>query len=101
MSATPRILAMAGSTRSDSFNKRLVRNAARGAEAAGAEVAVIDLRDFPMPIFDQDLERDHGPPEHATRLKRMMIEHDGFLIASPEYNSSISAVLKNAVDWAS
>ena len=101
MSATCRILALAGSTRKDSYNKRLVRVAARAAEAAGAEVGAIDLRDFPLPLFDEDLERDEGPPETATRLKSLMVGHDGFLIASPEYNSSISAVLKNAIDWAS
>jgi chromate reductase, NAD(P)H dehydrogenase (quinone) len=101
MSTTPRILALAGSTRRDSFNKRLVRIAARGAEAAGAEVTIIDLRDFPLPLFDEDLEREQGPPEAATRLKRLLVGHDGLLIASPEYNSSITAVLKNALDWAS
>ena len=100
MSTKPRILAFAGSTRTDSYNKRMVRIAAGAAEAAGAEVRVIDLRDFPLPLFDEDLERA-GTPEAATRLKALMVEHDGFLIASPEYNSSITAVLKNAIDWAS
>ena len=61
---------------------------------------MIDLRDFPLPLFDEDLERARTP-EAATRLKAMMVEHHGFLIASPEYNSSITAVLKNAIDWAS
>jgi chromate reductase, NAD(P)H dehydrogenase (quinone) len=96
-----RILALAGSTRRDSFNKKLVRIAAGGAQAAGADVRVIDLRDFPLPLFDEDLEREQGPPEHARRLKALLVESDGLLIASPEYNSSISAVLKNAIDWAS
>ena len=101
MSATPRILALAGSTRKDSYNKRLVRIAARGAQDAGAEISLIDLRDFPLPLFDEDLEREEGAPVAATRLKGLMVGHDGFLISSPEYNSSISAVLKNAIDWAS
>ncbi|HEX8203130.1 MAG TPA: NAD(P)H-dependent oxidoreductase [Isosphaeraceae bacterium] len=101
MSTTPRILALAGSTRRDSFNKRLARIAARGAEAAGAEVTVLDLRDVPLPLFDEDLEREQGPPEPATRLKALLVGHDGLLVASPEYNSSITAVLKNAIDWAS
>jgi chromate reductase, NAD(P)H dehydrogenase (quinone) len=101
MSAKPRILAFAGSTRSASYNKRLVAIAARAAETAGAEVRVIDLRDFALPLFDEDLESESGPPEAATRLKTLMVEHDGFLISSPEYNSSVSAVLKNAIDWAS
>jgi chromate reductase, NAD(P)H dehydrogenase (quinone) len=101
MSKAPRILAMAGSTRKDSFNKRLVRIAAGGAAAAGAEVTVIDLRDFALPLFDEDLERDEGTPETAARLKALMVGHDGLVIASPEYNSSFSGVLKNAIDWAS
>lgn len=98
---TPRILAFAGSARRDSYNKRLVNVAARGAEQAGAEVTVIDLKDFPLPLFDEDLEREHGMPENATKLKTLFIEHDGFLISSPEYNSSISPLLKNTIDWVS
>ncbi len=94
----PRILAFAGSLRRDSFNKKLVSIAAHGAREAGAEVTLIDLKDFPLPLFDQELE---ALPEAATRLKRLFIDHDGLLIASPEYNSSITAVLKNAIDWVS
>jgi chromate reductase, NAD(P)H dehydrogenase (quinone) len=97
----PRILAFAGSLRRDSFNKKLVSIAAHGAREAGAEVMLIDLKDFPLPLFDQDLEAAQGPPEAATRLKRLFIDHDGLLIASPEYNSSFPAVLKNAIDWVS
>ncbi len=96
-----KILAFAGSTRAESFNKKLVAIAAEGARAAGAKVTVIDLRDFPMPIFDQDDEAANGKPEFARSLKALMTEHDGFLIACPEYNSSITAVLKNAIDWVS
>lgn len=96
-----KILAFAGSTRKDSYNKKLVKVAAKGAEEAGAEVTYIDLADFPMPLFDEDLEAEQGPPEHARRLKELMIASDGFLIASPEYNGAYSAVLKNAIDWAS
>jgi len=101
MNRAPSILALAGSTREDSFNKRLVRIAAQGAREAGAEVSVIDLRDFPLPLFDEDLEAESGKPENAKQLKRLMIESDGLLIASPEYNSSITGVLKNAIDWVS
>ncbi len=101
MSDKPRILAFAGSTRKESYNKKLVAQAAKGARDAGAEVTIIDLKDFPLPLFDQDFEAAQGPPEAATRLKRLMIDHDGFLISAPEYNSSITAVLKNALDWAS
>src|SRR5271167_1654777 len=97
----PRILAFAGSLRRDSFNKKLVSIAAHGAREAGAEVTLIDLKDFPLPLFDQDLEAAQEPPEAATKLKRLFIDHDGLLIASPEYNSSITAVLKNAIDWVS
>ena len=96
-----RILAFAGSLRKASFNKTLVKIAAEGARQAGAEVTYVDLHDYPMPLFAQDEEAEHGKTDAAKRLKQLMIEHDGFLIASPEYNSSITGVLKNAIDWAS
>jgi chromate reductase, NAD(P)H dehydrogenase (quinone) len=96
-----RILALAGSTRTDSYNKRLMRIAAAGAQGAGAEVTVIDLRDFGLPVFDEDLEKQHGMPAAGQRLKALFRDHDGLLIASPEYNSSITAVLKNSIDWVS
>lgn len=98
---TPKILAFAGSTRTDSYNKKLVKIAAAGAQAAGADVTYIDLRDFPLPIFDEDLEAQEGLPENGRKLKDLMIAHQGLLIAAPEYNSSITAVLKNAIDWVS
>jgi chromate reductase, NAD(P)H dehydrogenase (quinone) len=97
----PRILAFAGSTRRESFNKKLVAIAAHGAREAGAEVTLIDLKDFPLPLFDQDLEAEQGMPENGKKLKKLFIDHDGLLIASPEYNSSFPAVLKNAIDWVS
>jgi NAD(P)H-dependent FMN reductase len=97
----PTILAFAGSTRQGSWNKRLVRIAARSAEQAGAAVTLIDLRDFPMPLYDGDDEAAHGIPEPAKQLKQQFIAHDGLLISAPEYNSSITAVLKNAIDWIS
>ena len=71
------------------------------AREAGGEVTLIDLKDFPLPLFDQDLEAEQGMPENGTRLKKLFIDHDGLLIASPEYNSSFPAVLKNAIDWVS
>jgi NAD(P)H-dependent FMN reductase len=98
---TPRFLAFAGSTRRESFNKKLVQNATKGARAAGAEVTLLDLKDFPLPLFDQDLEAERGMPDHGAKLKQLFIDHDGLLIASPEYNSSITAVLKNVIDWVS
>jgi len=99
--STPKILAFAGSTREGSFNKKLAKIAAEGAKSAGADVTFIDLRDYPLPLYDQDLEDREGFPENARKLKDLFIESDGFLIASPEYNSSLSGVLKNAIDWVS
>jgi chromate reductase, NAD(P)H dehydrogenase (quinone) len=99
--STARILAFAGSTRKASFNKLLVAAAVKSAKAAGAKVTLIDLKDFPLPLFDEDYETEYGMPENAARLKKLFIEHNALLIASPEYNSSISAVLKNAIDWIS
>ena len=99
--STAKILAFAGSTRAGSYNKKLVKIAADGARQAGAEVALIDLRDFPMPLFDGDLEEASGLPEHARRLKELMISHHALLLSTPEYNGSITGVLKNAIDWVS
>ncbi|MGE5656999.1 MAG: NADPH-dependent FMN reductase [Actinomycetota bacterium] len=101
MTNSPKILAFAGSTREASYNKMMVKIAAAGASAVGAEVTYIDLRELPLPLFDEDLEAKEGLPENARKLKDLMFEHQGFLIASPEYNSSYSGVLKNAIDWAS
>lgn len=101
MACVPKILAFAGSTRTASFNKQLIKLGVRGAEAAGAQVTLVDLRDFKLPLYDGDDEAQHGLPEGALRWKELMKAHDGLLISSPEYNSSISGVLKNAIDWAS
>ena len=101
MAEKVRILAFAGSTRRDSWNKKLIRVAVRGAEAAGAEVALVDLADYSMPLYDGDLENKQGIPDNGTKLKRLMLDHQGLLLACPEYNSSISGVLKNTIDWAS
>ncbi len=101
MTTRPRILAFSGSLRQESLNHRLVRVAAAGAEAAGADVTVLELRELPLPVYDGDLEQREGLPENARTLKEIMKAHDGFLIASPENNSSVSAALKNAIDWAS
>ncbi len=97
----PKIVAFAGSTRAGSFNKQLVALAADAARAAGAEVTVVDLRELALPLFDQDLEDASGLPEGAKKFKALLRASDGFLIASPEYNSSVTAALKNAIDWAS
>ncbi len=97
----PKILAFAGSTRTSSWNKKLIGVAAESVRRGGGEATVIDLRDLPMPIYDGDLEVAAGLPANAKALKELMVQHDGFLIACPEYNSSISPVLKNAIDWVS
>ncbi|MEO6739451.1 MAG: NAD(P)H-dependent oxidoreductase [Chthoniobacteraceae bacterium] len=99
--STPRILAFGGSLRLDSYNQKLAAIAAQGAREAGAEVTLVSLRDFPMPVFDEDLEKASGMPEQAKRLKDLFRIHDGLIISAPEYNSSITAVLKNAIDWVS
>jgi len=97
----PRILAFCGSLRRDSYNHKLAAIAAEGAREAGAEVSLITLRDFPMPLFDQDFEDEFGKPHEARRLKELFLSHQGLIIASPEYNSGYSAALKNAIDWVS
>jgi chromate reductase len=96
-----KVLAFSGSLRAESFNQKLVKIAAEGAREAGAQVTVISLKDFPMPLFDQDIEDASGKPEKAKELKKLFLEHDALLIASPEYNSMITAALKNALDWVS
>jgi len=97
----PKILAIAGSYREHSYNKRVLAIAAEGARSAGGEVTVIDLRDFPMPVYDADMQENGAFEANALRLQDVMNEHDGFLIASPEYNGSIPGGLKNAIDWTS
>ena len=98
---TVRILAFAGSTRRESLNKKLVAFASEKASEQGADVTLIDLRDYTMPLHDGDLEHEGGPPESATRLFHLMKEHHGLLLSCPEYNSSITGVLKNTIDWVS
>ena len=101
MITNPKILALAGSTRRESFNKKLAKIVAAGAEAKGASVTFLDLADYPLPLYDGDLEANEGVPENAVKLMHLFHDAEGFLIASPEYNGSISAVLKNAIDWVS
>ena len=98
---SPTLLAFAGSARRDSFNARLARFAAREAEAAGARAVLLDLARYELPLYNGDLEAEAGLPPAAEALKALFLEHDGFLIASPEYNGSISPLLKNAIDWVS
>lgn len=95
------ILAFSGSLRRDSFNQKLVEHAAELARKRGASVKVITLRDYPMPIYNEDDEKATGIPENALKFRELLKSHQGFLIGCPEYNSSITAALKNAIDWAS
>jgi NAD(P)H-dependent FMN reductase len=101
MNQCPRILAFAGSARQQSLNKKLVQVAAQGARQAGAEVTFIDFKDYPLPIYDGDIEAGEGFPDNVRRLRQLMLDHQGFLIASPEYNGSVSPLLKNVIDWCS
>lgn len=99
--SAPKILAFSGSLRAESFNQKMVNIAAKGAREAGAEVTVISLRDYPLPLMDEDLEAASGLPENAKKLKELFKSHHGVLLASPEYNGSMTAALKNAIDWVS
>ena len=96
-----KILVLAGSARLDSVNRKLARQTVLALRDAGLEATLGDLRDFPMPIYDGDLETGQGIPPSAKALKELARQHDGFAIASPEYNGSFPALLKNALDWIS
>jgi NAD(P)H-dependent FMN reductase len=96
-----KILAFAGSARRDSWNRKLVRVAADAASKAGSEVMLIDLADYRLPLYDGDLEQAEGLPDNAIKLKNLFTAHDALLIAAPEYNSSITPLLKNTLDWVS
>lgn len=101
MATSPRVLVFAGAIREGSHNKQLARYAAAAARSAGAEVTFLDLREYPLPLYDGDLEASEGLPANARALKDLFLAHDALIIASPEYNSSITAVLKNTIDWIS
>jgi chromate reductase len=97
----PKILVFAGSIRTGSFNARLAANAARQLALMDADVTHISLVDYPMPLYDADLEARTGQPENAIRLKQLFMAHGGIFIASPEYNASVTPLLKNTLDWVS
>lgn len=101
MPVIPKILVLAGSVRTGAFSIRTANAAMKEIALQGAEVTRISLGDYPLPLIDQDLERELGVPENALKLARQIAAHDGFLIASPEYNASIPPLLKNAIDWVS
>ncbi|WP_111412173.1 NADPH-dependent FMN reductase [Billgrantia lactosivorans] len=97
----PRILVFAGSAREGSFNKRLARLAAERLDRLGGEATFIDLRDYPLPLYDGDLETREGLPASARSLQALLAEHQGLLLASPEYNGFITPLMKNTLDWLS
>lgn len=101
MATAPKILAFAGSARRDSWNKKLIRIAVEGARAAGAEVTLVDLAEYPMPLYDGDCEVADGVPPNGRALKEIFLAHQGLMLACPEYNSSITPLLKNTIDWVS
>jgi NAD(P)H-dependent FMN reductase len=94
-----RLLFFAGSAREASFNKKLALLGHHIAEANGIEAVFVDLKDYPMPIYNGDLEAAEGPPERASAFKALLGEYQGVFIASPEYNSSVTPLLKNTLDW--
>ena len=94
-----RLLCFAGSTRADSYNKKLARLAQHIASANGVEAVFVDLSDYPMPLYNGDLEAEDGPPRKAKEFKALLGEYQGVFISSPEYNSSVTPLLKNTLDW--
>jgi chromate reductase, NAD(P)H dehydrogenase (quinone) len=97
----PSILVLAGSTRAGSHNEKLAVLAARALEDAGGAVTKISLTDYPLPIYNADMEKADGLPEAAIRLKKQFLSHCGVFLVSPEYNAGVTPLLKNALDWVS
>ena len=97
--AAARVLAISGSARNDSLNKKLLALVAAAASEAGASVTLLDLREFSLPLYDGDGELASEFPANAASLRELLVEHDGLLIACPEYNGGISPLLKNTIDW--
>ena len=100
MTTLPKLLVFAGSTRAQSFNRKLATVTAQMAKDAGAEVTHIELADFNIPLYNADLEAQGTPPD-VMRIKHMLHDHPAWIIVSPEYNGSYTALLKNTIDWAS
>lgn len=101
MTTKPKILVFAGSAREASLNKKLARVASAAVDENGGLATLIDLRDYPMPIYEGDLEAREGMPTAARSLRALLVSHPGFLIVSPENNGSIPSLLKNTIDWLS
>jgi NAD(P)H-dependent FMN reductase len=99
--ASPKILVFAGSIRSGAFSGKLAAAAAKALALNDADVTLISLADYPLPIYNGDLEKEEGIPENAKKLARQIAAHQGVFIATPEYNNSLPPLLKNAIDWVS
>ena len=97
----PRVLVIAGSIRKDSLNRKLALAAAAALRTTGLDVTWADLRDYPMPLYDGDVESVHGLPPNARAFKELVKAHDAMVIASPKYNGSFPAIVKNVIDWIS
>lgn len=95
------ILAFAGSSRKDSWNRKVLEVAVAGARDAGANVTVANLADYAMPIYNADWHAENGVPPAMRELRKLMMAANGLLIASPEYNASLTPLLKNTIDWLS
>src|SRR5262245_34077284 len=96
-----KILVIPGSLRTGSLNAKLAAVAGHALALQGADVTRISLEDYPLPIYDGDLQAKSGVPKHAVNLKRMMAAHHGVLIVTPEYNSSVPVLVKKHIDWIS
>lgn len=101
MTGTPKLAFLAGSTRQGSLNRKLARAAADLAEQRGFSAEIIELANYPMPLYNGDLEAQEGPPDNARKLREVFRAHSGIFIASPEYNASVTPLLKNTLDWMS
>ncbi|ENO97702.1 NADPH-dependent FMN reductase [Thauera phenylacetica B4P] len=97
----PRIVVMAGSRRREALSRRVAQVCAQAVRDAGAEVELVDLDDYPAPLYDGDLEAASGLPEGIVRLQRVLHASDGLLVVNPEYNGSLTPLLKNTLDWCS
>ncbi|MIL09223.1 NADPH-dependent oxidoreductase [Salmonella enterica subsp. enterica] len=97
----PRILVFAGSIRSGAYSGKVADAAAKELALQGADVTRISLEDYPLPIMNEDIENESGIPENAYKLARLFVDHDAILIATPEHNGSVPALLKNTIDWVS
>ena len=98
---TPKILVFAGSIRSGAYSCKTADVAQKELALQGAEVTRISLADYPLPLMNEDLEEEKGVPENAVKLARLFVAHDGILVVTPEYNSSLPPLLKNTIDWMS